>query len=132
LILPDMVSESTYLKQHVARFRSNMTELAPVMDRGTAKAARERGIIPLRSRHNLLYALSVIPPRTQPVCQVSDSQQVIGRERAAARCDDHEWIRRYGIGPRCWQAEQLPVPIAQMDPVLTPAVTVLDELEDPA
>ena len=76
--------------------------------------------------------LTVIPPRTQPVCQVSDSQQVISRERAAARCDDLERIRRYRIGPPCWQAEQLPVPVAQVNPVLTPVVTMLDELENPA
>jgi hypothetical protein len=61
--------------------------------------------------------------------QVSDSQQTAGGERAPAIRDDHERIGGRGIGPPCWQREQHPVLVAQVNPVLTPVLAVDDELE---
>ena len=48
---------------------------------------------------------------------------------AVADLVDRFRARRHGISPRCWQREQLPVPVTQADPVLTPVLPVLDELE---
>jgi hypothetical protein len=50
-----------------------------------------------------------------------DGQQAIGGERAPARRDHHERVRRSRIGPPRWQREQLPVLVMQVDPVLTRA-----------
>src|SRR5216683_2525962 len=68
-------------------------------------------------------------PRTEPVHQVSDSQQTAGGERAPAIRDDHERIGGRGIGPPCWQREQHPVLVTQVNPVLTPVLAAGDELE---
>ena len=51
---------------------------------------------------------------------------------APARRDHHERVRRCRVGPRCWQREQLPVLVVQVDPVLAPVLAVGDELEVPA
>jgi hypothetical protein len=53
-------------------------------------------------------------------------------ERAPADGDDHERVRRRHVGPPCWQREQPPVLIVQVDPVLAPVLAVGDELEIPA
>ena len=64
--------------------------------------------------------------------QVSQCQQARGGERTPAGRDHHERIRRHHVGPSCRQREQLPVLVVQVNPVLTPVVTMLDELENPA
>ena len=66
-----------------------------------------------------------------PACQVSQRQQAIGGERAPSGRDHHERVRRSRVGPPGWQREQLPVLVMQADPVLTPVLAVLDELEVP-
>ena len=43
----------------------------------------------------------------------------------------HERIGGRDIGPPCWQGEQLPVLVMQVDPVLAPVLAVGDELEVP-
>jgi hypothetical protein len=63
------------------------------------------------------------------VCQVSECQQAIGGERAPAGRDHHERVLRRHVGPPCWQREQLPVLVVQVDPVLAPVLAVGDELE---
>ena len=68
-------------------------------------------------------------PRAEPVDQVRDGQQAIGGERAPARRDYHERVRRSRVGPCCRQREQLPVLVMEADPVLTPVLAVRDELE---
>ena len=66
---------------------------------------------------------------SEPVDQVRYGQQAINGKRAPASRDHHKRVRRSHIGPPCWQREQLPVPIVQVDPVLTPVLPVSDELE---
>ena len=66
-----------------------------------------------------------------PVCQISQRQQAIGGERAPSGRDYHERVRRSRVGPPGWQREQLPVLVVQANPVLTPVLAVLDELEVP-
>ena len=72
-----------------------------------------------------------VPLRAEPACQVSECQQASRGERRPARRDQHERVRRYRVGPRCWQREQLPVLVVQVDPVLAPVLAVDDELEVP-
>ena len=72
-----------------------------------------------------------VSQRPEPVDQARDRQQVISGERAAAGRDHRKRIRRNRIGPCGWQAEQVPVPVTQADPVLAPVLAVLDELEVP-
>jgi hypothetical protein len=60
------------------------------------------------------------------------SSPTAGRERAAAVRDHHERISGRDISPHRRQREQHAVLIVKMNPVLTPVMTVLDELEDPA
>ena len=50
-------------------------------------------------------------------------------ETPHARRDHHERVRRYRVGPCCWEREQLPVLVVEVDPVLTPVLAVGDELE---
>ena len=69
--------------------------------------------------------------RAEPACQISQRQQAIGGERAPVGRDYHERVRRRRVGPPGWQREQLPVLVMQADPVLTPVLAVLDELEVP-
>ena len=76
--------------------------------------------------------LTAVPARAEPVSQIGQRQQARHRERAAAGRDHHERIRRGDIGPACWQGEQLPVLVMQVDPVLAPVLAVRDELEVPA
>ena len=64
--------------------------------------------------------------------QISQRHQARGGERAPGRRDDHERVRRRRVGPCCWQREQLPGLIVQVDPVLAPVLPVGDELEIPA
>jgi hypothetical protein len=45
MILPYLVSGSTYLRQRVATFRRKMRNLAPAMTGSTISAARKTGII---------------------------------------------------------------------------------------
>ena len=71
-------------------------------------------------------------PRAEPVNQVRDAQQAASGERAPARRDHYERVRRCRVGPCCRQREQMPVRVMQVDPVLTPVLAVLDELEVPA
>ena len=69
---------------------------------------------------------------SQPVealVQVSQRQQAINGERAAAVRDNHERISGHDIGPPGRQREQLAVLVVQVDPVLTPVLAVRDELE---
>ena len=68
----------------------------------------------------------------EPVDQARGGQQAIGGERAPAGRDHHERVRRSRVGPCCWQREQLPALVVEVDPVLTPVLAVLDELEVPA
>jgi hypothetical protein len=79
-----------------------------------------------------IYALAVVPPHAEPVCQISQRQQARRRERAPCRRDHHERVRRRHVGPSRWQREQLPGVVVQVDPVLTPVLPVGDELEVPA
>ena len=65
----------------------------------------------------------------QPAGQVSQCQQAINGERAAAVRDNHERIGGHDIGPPGRQREQLAVLVVQVDPVLAPALLVRDELE---
>jgi hypothetical protein len=80
---------------------------------------------------NLLYGPGAVPLRAEPVHQVSECQQASRAERRHTRRDHHERVRRYRVGPPGWQREQLPVLVVQVDPVLTPALPVGDELEVP-
>jgi hypothetical protein len=61
--------------------------------------------------------------------KISQRQQAIGGERAPARRDHHERVRRRHVGPPGRQREQLPVLVVQVDPVLAPVLAVGDELE---
>jgi hypothetical protein len=81
-----------------------------------------------RPRHNLLYIPVAVAPCAEPVHQVRDGQQAIGRERAPAGPDHHERVRRH-IGPSRRQREQLPVLVVQVNPVLAPVLPVRHELE---
>ena len=68
----------------------------------------------------------------KPVDQIGQGEQAIGGERAAAIRDHRERIDSPGVGPARQEREQLPVLVAQVDPVLTPVLAVLDELILPA
>ncbi len=70
--------------------------------------------------------------RAEPIHQISERQQPGRGERAAVSRNHHERVRRHHVGPCCWQREQLPILIVQVDPVLTPVLAVGDELEVPA
>ena len=90
-----------------------------------------------RNRPNIhgvisLTALSPSPRRPQLAGQIGQRQQARRGERAAAGRDHHERIGGRDIGPPCWQREQLPVLVMQVDPVLAPVLPVGDELEVPA
>jgi hypothetical protein len=61
----------------------------------------QSGIIRFTFRHNRLYILAAVTPRPKPVRQIGDGQQAISRERAAARRDHQERVRRRHIGPPC-------------------------------
>jgi hypothetical protein len=63
------------------------------------------------------------------VHQVRDGQKANGGERAPAGRDHHERIRRRHVSPSCWQREQLPVLVVQVDPVFAPVLPVRDQLE---
>jgi hypothetical protein len=73
--------------------------------------------------------LTAVSLRAEPVCQISQRQQAIGRERAPSGRDHHERIQGHHVGPPGWQREQLPVLVMQVDPVLAPVLAVDDELE---
>ena len=68
----------------------------------------------------------------QPADQVSQRQQAIDGERAAAVRDHRERIGRRNVSPPGGQREQRAILVVQVDPVLTPVLAVRDELEVPA
>ena len=61
--------------------------------------------------------------------QVSQRQQAIDGERAAAVRDDHERTGGHDIGPPGSQREQHTILVVQMNPVLAPVLAVRYELE---
>jgi len=132
--MPHIGSVRSHASQRVARLPGLSGLITPAVTARITRTTRDTtlsGIIPFTFTRNRLYIPAAVTPRAEPVHQVRDRQQVIGGERAAARRDDHERIRCHRIGPPGWQREQLPVLITQADPVLTPVLPVLDELEVP-
>jgi len=86
----------------------------------------------MNSRRNPLDSRITLRQGAQPADQVSQRQQAIDGERAAAVRDHRERIGGHDIGPPGGQGEQLAVLVVQVDPVLTPVLAVHDELEVPA
>jgi len=84
------------------------------------------------SRRNRPNTPVALPPRPQLADQIGQRQQARRGERAAAGRDHHERIGGRDIGPPCWQGEQRPVLVMQVDPVLAPVLAAGDELEVPA
>ncbi len=127
-------SVRSHVVQRVARLPGLSGRITPAVTARTIRAVRDTtlsGIIPFTFTRNRPYIPAAVTPCAEPVHQIRDRQQVIGGERAAAGRDDHERIRCHRIGPPGWQREQLPVLITQADPVLTPVLPALDELEVP-
>jgi hypothetical protein len=65
------------------------------------------------------------------VDQINQSQQIGRGEWAPTLSDHHERIDRRQISPTCWQREQLPVLVVQVNPILAPVVAVHHKLEFP-
>ena len=95
-------------------------------------STRHESVSVCGSRRNPLDSRTIRRQGPQPADQVSQRQQAIDGERAAAIRDHRERIGGRDVGPPGRQGEQLTILIVQVDSVLAPVVAVRDELEVPA